>query len=239
MFTMRSLAIFALIATAVALPVQEKPIPKAITTITDEEFVPSAPAPWFNVPFFGDISKLFSPLWKLFPSFEDLGPRILADDDKFQVIVQVKDYKKEDLKVKVKGDFIFVQGSHEAKQEDHDLFASQFFHTYTLPANASAVDVTAALSSDGYLIVNAPIGGSIEKQKESDIEVPIVETGKPYKESNPAVPDASSPASVSSPVPEITTLSEADDRREPTTVADREEVTEKDNVIPHGNEVTP
>uniref|UniRef100_S4PT39 Heat Shock Protein 20.1 n=1 Tax=Pararge aegeria TaxID=116150 RepID=S4PT39_9NEOP len=182
----RYFAFFALFALAVAYPASED-FPRPITTITESDFEDSSP--WFRFPPFGNI---FAPLTKLFSSFADIGPKILVEDDKFRVIVNVKDYKKEDLKVKVKGDFILVQGAHEAKHDDHDLFASQFFHTYTLPLNASASDVTASLSSDGYLDVTAPINGADENNKVVEREVPIVETGKPLKEEKvPAVPVAS------------------------------------------------
>ncbi|KOB69737.1 Small heat shock protein [Operophtera brumata] len=190
MFSLSCLAIFALIATAVALPASEKPIPKPITTITSDELLPVMPAPWFSVPYFGDITKIFAPLWKFFPSFEDLGPRINIEGNKFQVIVPVKDYSKDDLKVKVKQDLIFVQGLYEAKEADRDVFASQFFHTYTLPANSSGTDVTAELTSDGYLVVNAPTTDSVDRSKETDRDVPIVETGVPFKKEETASTEA-------------------------------------------------
>lgn len=256
MFTPRCLAIFALIATAVALPASEKPIPKPITTITNDDFGPALGAPWFSVPYFGDITKIFAPLWKLFPSFEELGPRINVNEDKFQVIVQVKDYAKDDLKVKVKGDFIYVQGTHEAKEADHDLFASQFFHTYTLPANSSAADVTAELTNDGYLIVNAPITSNSEASKETDRVVPILDTGAPFKKEEasaaseapetleiPEAPEKQPESQPESPVVSTITTSvpeivSEEDRKEPTTPqTDREDVTENDNEIPHGSEI--
>ncbi|KAM3958596.1 alpha-crystallin A chain [Aphomia sociella] len=221
MFTTRVAVAFAILAAVAALPA-DKPLQRPVTTITDEDFDDS---PWFSFPLFGN---LFAPLWRLFPSFADIGPRIITDDNKFQVIVNVKDYKKEDLKVKVKGDFIFVQGSHEAKQDDHDVFASQFFHTYTLPVNCSGSDVTAELSSDGFLIVSAPLNPTGEKKGDVDREVPIVETGVPYQKEE----KVDSTTTVQ-PVSEES----QDDKKEPTTPAEREEVTEKDNVIPHGNEI--
>ncbi|XP_045770990.1 heat shock protein 67B1-like isoform X2 [Maniola jurtina] len=179
----RYFAFFALLALAAAYPASDD-VPRPITTITDSDF--EDPSPWFRFPPFGNI---FAPLTKLFSSFADIGPRIEIDDDKFRVIVNVKEYKKEDLKVKVKGDFILVQGAHEAKHDDHDLFASQFFHTYSLPLNASASDVTATLTSDGYLDVIAPINGADENEKAAEREVPIVESGKPLKEEKePVVP---------------------------------------------------
>ncbi|XP_075977527.1 alpha-crystallin A chain-like [Anticarsia gemmatalis] len=231
MFSSRSLAALAVLATVAALPATDRPIPQPITTVYSEDFE----NPWLTFPLFGN---LFAPLWKLFPSFADIGPRIIADDNKFEVIVNVKDYKKDDLKVKVKGDFIFIQGSHEAKQDDRDVFASQFFHTYTLPANASGADVTAKLTTDGNLIVEAPVSGPVNRAKEVDREVPIEETGKPLAKEEkpdksgvtPAVPAATTSAAA-------VTTTEVDDRKEPTTPSSKEDVTEKDNVIPHGNEV--
>lgn len=220
MFSPRFLAVFAVLATAAAVPVTERPVPQPITTIYNEDFE----NPWLSFPIFGN---LFAPLWKLFPTFADIGPRIIADDDKFQVVVNVKDYKKDDLKVKVKGDFIFIQGSHEAKQDDRDIFASQFFHTYTLPANSSGTDVSAELTNDGNLIVTAPVNGPVDRTKDVDREVPIVETGKPFKDDKVEKTTA---------LPAVT-AAEEDDRKEPTTPAEKEEITEKDNVIPHGNEV--
>lgn len=220
MFSPRLFTLCAVLATAVAVPVTEQPAPQPITSIYSEDF--ESQSPWFNFPIFGN---LFAPLWKLFPTFADIGPRIINDEDKFQVVVNVKEYKKEDLKVKVKGDFIFIQGSHEAKQDDRDIFASQFFHTYTLPSNSSGADVTAELSTDGNLIVTAPVSAVAENAKEVDREVPIVETGKPYKD------DQVEKATVPPP-----TAAE-DDRKEPTTRSDKEVATEKDNVIPHGNDV--
>ncbi|XP_046960810.1 uncharacterized protein LOC124530615 [Vanessa cardui] len=245
MFSPRLFAFLALVALAAAYPASDEPIPRPITTILETDF--EDPSPWFRFPAFGNI---FAPLTKLFSSFADIGPRIEADDDKFRVTVNVKDYKKEDLKVKVKNDFIFVQGAHEAKQDEHDLFASQFFHTYSLPENASASDVTAKLTSDGFLVVDAPLNGNDEKSKDKAVEreVPIVESGEPLqKEDKVEKVDNAVPAVAPVEIDEApkvttelpTTSVDDDERKEPTTPSDREEVTVLDNSIPsnEANEV--
>ncbi|CAB3241248.1 unnamed protein product [Arctia plantaginis] len=219
----RSFTVFAVLATVAALPTTDRPVPVPITTIYNEDIE----RPWLSFPLFGN---LFEPLWRLLPSFADIGPKIINEDDQFQVIINVKDYKKEDLKVKVKGDFIFIQGTHETKQDDHDVFASQFFHTYTLPANASASDVTAQMTSDGILIVKAPVNGPVNRVKDEDREVPIVETDKPFaEEEKTEKPIETTQASAA-------TVTAEDERKEPTTPSTKEDITEKDNVIPHGNE---
>lgn len=242
MISPRLLAVLAVLACVSALPTTDKPVPRPVTTITDDDFDDSSP--WFSFPLFGN---LFAPLWRLLPSFGEIGPKIVADKDKFQVIVNVKEYKKDDLKVKVKGDFVFVQGSHEAKQDDHDIFASQFFHTYALPANSSGADVSAEISSDGYLVVGAPLrSGPVERAKDVDREVPIVETGRPYKQdkdtttsTTTAKVEKTTTTEGKTLVTKPTTLVESDDdRKEPTTPSsDREVNTEKDNNIYHGNEI--
>ncbi|XP_047528476.1 heat shock protein 67B1-like [Vanessa atalanta] len=247
MFSPRLFAFLALAAFAAAYPASDEPIPRPITTIMETDFEDASP--WFRFPAFGNI---FAPLTKLFSSFADIGPRIEADDDKFRVTVNVKDYKKEDLKVKVKNDFIFVQGAHEAKQDEHDLFASQFFHTYSLPENASASDVTAKLTSDGFLVVDAPLNGNDEKSKDKVVEreVPIVESDEPLQKDDKiekvdnAIP-AVAPVEIDE-VPKITTELPTtsadidDERKEPTTPSDREEVTVRDNSIPsnEANEIS-
>ncbi|XP_030032222.1 alpha-crystallin B chain [Manduca sexta] len=267
MFSRRLVAVFGLavlaVVTAYPYPASDREvIPQPVTTITEDDFA----FPWMSISPF----SLFAPLWKLIPSFADIGPRIYADDDKFQVVVNAKDYRKDDLKVKVKGDFIFVQGSQEAKQDERDVFASQFFHTYTLPANASSEDVKAELTSDGYLVITAPINGDVDKSKDSDREVPIVYTGSPYKRekkvqkatednveaaSSTAAPITNAPTSASTTAAPTaapttaasttvaasttTTAAPVEDKEEATTPPEPEEVTEKDNVIPHGNDVAP
>ncbi|XP_072938635.1 alpha-crystallin A chain-like [Epargyreus clarus] len=253
MFSSRMFAALALVAAVAAYPADNPFIPHPITTITESDFDDGA-AFWS----FPSLEKFFEPLWRLIPTFTEIGPRIDITDDKFSVIVNVKGYKKDDLKVKVKSDFIFIQGSHEAKDSDRDMFASQFFHTYSLPANASASDVSAKLYSDGFLEVVALLKGTGDKSRPSEeVDIPVIEVAEPYKneaESTeapqkletpaitevPAIPDdadTTGKAEATTNLP--TTFSDAeDDRRELTTASDREEVTEKDNSIPHGTEAS-
>lgn len=244
MFSPRLIVFVALVAVAATYPANDD-VPRSISTGLGSDI--GEPSLWFGMPHFGNI---FGPLTSLFSSFTEIGPKIVVDDDRFRIVVNVKDYKKDDLKVKVKNDFIFVQGSQEAKQDDHDLFASNFFHTYSLPVNASASDVTATLSSDGYLIVDAPLNGNSDKDESVDRVVPIVESGEPYKKNTEdKVENVDKPASTNAPI-EIDESSKAttgspttvtdfdDDKKEPTTPSNREEVT--GNAIPNDelNEVS-
>lgn len=253
MLSSRLLLFIAFAALTAAYPADNGPFPRPITTITESDF--DDPSPWFSFPAFKNI---FAPLTRLFSSFADIGPRIESDDEKFRVIVNVKDYNLSDLKVKVKGDFILVQGSHEAKQDDHDVFASQFVHTYSLPINASASDVTAKLTSDKYLIITAPLNGAAEEEKAVDREVPIVESKEVWKseekqdkdqkpedvpvQASDVIPVELDEAKATTDLP--ATVADEEAKKEPTTPSDREEVTVRDipnevNEISSSNEIQP
>ncbi|CAH2102016.1 unnamed protein product [Euphydryas editha] len=221
MFSPKLIVFVAFVAVAATYPAIDV-IPNPITAIRGT---------YVNRPLVIPLPHLIGPFTNLFSSFTNIGPKIDVDGDKFPIIFNVKNYKKENLKVKVNNDFIFIQGSQEAKQDDHDLFASNFFHTYSLPVNASASDVTATLTSDGFLVVDAPLNGNGEKTKESvDRVVPIVESSEPLKKNNKGdkVDKVNEPVSTVAPVdidesPKITTVVPStsadfdDDRKESTT----------------------
>ncbi|GBP20366.1 Protein lethal(2)essential for life [Eumeta japonica] len=185
----------------------KKSAPRPIVGITDDD----GDSSWFNWPGF---SQLFGPLWQLFPNFEDIGPKITGDDEKFQVVIRVKDFNKDDLKIKVNNGFLIVQGSHESSGQSFDILANQFVHTYLLSQNSSAADVTADLYSNGYLVVTAPLKGPADRANEKERVVPINVIDKPY--------------STTSEAPAVAESNE--DRREQTTPP----ADDKENKIEHG-----
>ncbi|KAG7310324.1 hypothetical protein JYU34_003092 [Plutella xylostella] len=252
MLSSRTLLTLALgLAVAAAVPVDkstidvsDKPALRPITTIEADD---GDEGTWFSFPLFGNfgsfgnLGSLFTPIWKLFPNFADLGPRINSDENKFDIIVNVKEYKKDELKVKVKGFLIIVQGIHEAKT-DSDIFDRQFFHTYTLPVNASGTDVTADLFNNGFLVVSCPLNGKSDKDEEVNRDVEIKETGTAYELENKTTVGSSQPEGTKAPV-EVSTaglVENEDDRKEPTTPSSERELA-KNNIIPHGqtNEALP
>ncbi|XP_050669812.1 uncharacterized protein LOC126968743 [Leptidea sinapis] len=210
----RLFAIFALFAVAAAFPSSDKPaVPNPITTISESELEDDSP--WFSFPKF-PFMNFFAPIWNLFPQITEFGPKIEVDDNIFKVIVNTESYKLDDLKVELKSGFVFIQGTHEAKKAEHDIFASQFFYTYTLPVNASIADVTAKLYTDNVLEISVPLNGNEGEKAEKRI-VPIVETGVAYKTDKT---DSTNPPAI-----------ETDERKEPTTPP-----AEGTNTIPEANE---
>jgi len=77
------------------------------------------------------------------------------EDDKFQMVIDVKDFKPEGINVKVIDDKIVVEGKIERK-EGNSVSTSQFVRKFMLPSNVDFARITSALSKDGVLKINAP-----------------------------------------------------------------------------------
>merc|ERR1711936_630017 len=93
--------------------------------------------------------------------------KVKQDDNKFEVTLDVSDYKPEELKVTTVNNVLSIEGKHEAKVEDSKdtgdarAFGSsavmkQFSRKWTLPTDSDPADVVSNLSSDGVLMVTAP-----------------------------------------------------------------------------------
>jgi len=106
--------------------------------------------------------------------------KVKQDDGKFEVTLDVSDFKPEELKVTTVNNVLSIEGKHEAHQEDSKdtgnstAFGSssvmkQFSRKWTLPKDADPNDVVSNLSSDGILMVTAPRKG----QQAINQDVPI------------------------------------------------------------------
>lgn len=97
--------------------------------------------------------------------------QVKQDDKKFQVTLDVSDYKPEELKVTTVNNTLVIEGKHGEQREDHkDTSGSsahgfssvqkQFSRQWTLPPNVNPDEVVSNLSSDGILQVTAPTKGN-------------------------------------------------------------------------------
>ncbi|XP_041975582.1 titin homolog [Aricia agestis] len=179
MLSPRSVTFLALMVAAAAHPALLPPVYKRpVTSLSRTEL--EDVQPWIKFPFFGNVLESFP---HFLPTIPEAGPKIENDSRKFQVIINVKEYnKKEFLKVKTKGSFIIIQGAHADVQTQQSSVDSQFIQTYTMPLKVIQSSITATLTSDGYLVVTAPIGSVINKITYNEKEIPIVESGLPLLE---------------------------------------------------------
>ncbi|XP_056397858.1 alpha-crystallin B chain [Hyla sarda] len=91
------------------------------------------------------------------PSWIESGlSELRLEKDKFCVNLDVKHFSPEELKVKVVGDFIEIQGKHEERQDDHGYVSRDFQRKYKIPADVDPLSITSSLSPDGVLTVTGP-----------------------------------------------------------------------------------
>ena len=102
---------------------------------------------------------------------------VKADKDKFQVILDVQQFKPEEINVKIVDKYVVVEGKHEEKQDEHGWISRQFTRRYMIPEQCDIDQVTSSLSSDGVLNIIAPRKDKPKVQNERTIT--IEKTGKP------------------------------------------------------------
>eukprot|EP00094_Tigriopus_californicus_P011251 TCALIF_10858-PA protein Name:"Similar to l(2)efl Protein lethal(2)essential for life (Drosophila melanogaster)" AED:0.11 eAED:0.11 QI:179/0.5/0.66/1/1/1/3/186/191 len=101
--------------------------------------------------------------------------RIKEDDQKFEITLNVHDYRPEELKVRTQPDnTIIIEGKHEERAKDdkpgnnnYNAVLQQFSRQYTLPPTCVPHRVVSNLSRDGVLVVTAP------KDANKDRNIPI------------------------------------------------------------------
>ncbi|XP_063603926.1 heat shock protein 67B1-like [Penaeus indicus] len=77
------------------------------------------------------------------------------EDGKYKMIIDVKDFKPEDINVKTVDDTVVVEGKIE-KKEGNAVSTQMFTRRFMLPSNVDLNAITSALSRDGVLTINAP-----------------------------------------------------------------------------------
>ncbi|KYN34576.1 Protein lethal(2)essential for life [Trachymyrmex septentrionalis] len=118
------------------------------------------------------------PWGELLRSREESGiSTIKADKDKFQVTLDVQQFKPEEINVKVVDKFVVVEAKHEEKQDEHGWISRQFVRKYMIPEQCDIDQVSSSLSSDGMLSITVPRKDKPKTQNERTIK--IQHTGKP------------------------------------------------------------
>uniref|UniRef100_A0A6M2DNF1 Putative small heat shock protein 22.1 grapholita molesta n=1 Tax=Xenopsylla cheopis TaxID=163159 RepID=A0A6M2DNF1_XENCH len=116
--------------------------------------------------------------WRNEISNDDSSSTIVADKDKFQVTLDVQQFKPKEITVKTKDNCVIVEGKHEEQQDEHGYISRHFVRRYVLPRNHEAADVVSSLSSDGVLTITAPKRALPAAEERV---VPVTQTG-PTKE---------------------------------------------------------
>ncbi|KAI4493744.1 hypothetical protein M0804_001920 [Polistes exclamans] len=109
---------------------------------------------------------------------DDGTSTVKADKDKFQVVLDVKQFKPDEINVKIIDKYVVVEAKHEEQKDEHGWISRQFTRKYMIPEQCDIDQVSSSLSSDGVLSIIAPRKAQIIKEK-NERTIKIEQTGKP------------------------------------------------------------
>ncbi|XP_051173882.1 protein lethal(2)essential for life-like [Leptopilina boulardi] len=120
---------------------------------------------------------------------KDSGSSIItADKNNFQLILDVQNFKPNEIKVKIVDRFVIVEAKHEEKEDDKKVNKLHFVKKYFVPDQVDIENIKSTLSTDGILMITAPIKKVSEDEKKETL-IPIEETGKPAILEKPKNPE--------------------------------------------------
>ncbi|KAK6172974.1 hypothetical protein SNE40_016519 [Patella caerulea] len=91
----------------------------------------------------------------------------------YEVMVDVRHYDPEHIKINVTNDKLVISGRHEHKADNHGHVSREFTRQLTLPENVDTESMTSGLTNEGILYVRAKLKGSAEEGKEREIKINI------------------------------------------------------------------
>jgi len=92
-------------------------------------------------------------------------------------MLDVQQFKPEELNVKTVDGEIVVEGKHEERADDHGFISRHFLRRYKLPEDVKEENVACNLSSDGVLAVTVP--REVKELEANERPIPITQTGQP------------------------------------------------------------
>ncbi|OAD53802.1 Protein lethal(2)essential for life [Eufriesea mexicana] len=120
---------------------------------------------------------------------------VQADKDKFQVTLDVSQFKPEEINVKVADEKVIVEANHEEREDEHGWVSRHFVRKYIIPSQCDVSKVESRLSSDGILCITAPRKETLKLPSNEKV-IKIQYTGEPaLANSDEKLKDDNTPAS--------------------------------------------
>jgi len=92
----------------------------------------------------------------LFPQ-DDIS-QVHVENDTYKIVVNVQNYKPEELVIKTVNNTVKVDAKHEEKGPNGQIFSTQSFsQSFSLPAGVDPESVRSGLSKEGVLTISAPL----------------------------------------------------------------------------------
>ncbi|CAG9796301.1 unnamed protein product [Diatraea saccharalis] len=83
-------------------------------------------------------------------------PQIFSDSKRYEIKLNVKRFKPDELKVIVKNRYIIVEGKHKVTNDDTRFIANHFVQRFVLPPGSKQEEVKAVLNEKGVLSISGP-----------------------------------------------------------------------------------
>jgi len=97
---------------------------------------------------------------------------VINDHNKFEVRLDVKHFKPEEIKVKTIDNYIVISGKHEERADEHGFITREFTRRYALPHRCDPQMIVSSLKSDGILTIEAP-KSPLDELKANERHIPI------------------------------------------------------------------
>ena len=122
-------------------------------------------------------SNYVRPWAELLRNAEAGASTVTSDKDKFQVTLDVQQFKPNEIDVKVVDRYVVINAKHEEKRDEHGWISREFTRKYLIPEQCEVEKVVSKLSSDGVLTISAP--RKEQPQLKGERVIKIEHTGKP------------------------------------------------------------
>ena len=84
--------------------------------------------------------------------------KVTYDNDNYKILIDVKDFRPEELIIKTVGNVVQFEARHEEKAAGGNSFSSRnISQSFTLPRGIDPETVTSSMSKDGLLTIAAPL----------------------------------------------------------------------------------
>lgn len=97
-----------------------------------------------------------------------MRPTLKMNKEKFQITLDVRQFEKEEIKVKARDEYIIIEGRQE-RQNKQGYVTRHFVKKFKLPKGCSTKMIQSTLTEDGTLTVTAP-------RSQCDINLPCETT---------------------------------------------------------------
>ncbi|XP_032898990.1 heat shock protein beta-1-like [Amblyraja radiata] len=105
----------------------------------------------------------------------------------WKISLDVKHFTPDELQVKTQEGYLEISGSHNEREDQHGFISRCFTRKYRLPSAVAARSVTSTLTSNGILVVEAPLRSSLEVVIPVQTEKVSGDDEKVKKEEEPVV----------------------------------------------------